>query len=200
MKRIVLIIITLITLGIIISAYTRTGNSSEQSFVLPEPSSNQSEQTQATQVSTQHARPVTLSIPSLQVSAEVEYVGLDEKRHMDVPKHDMNVAWYELGYSPGEKGNAVMAGHLDTITGAPAIFYNLDRLRKGDTIIVHLSDDTEITFSVTHVAVYENENFPLAEVFGPHDKARLNLITCRGHYDSQAKNYSQRTVVYSELL
>lgn len=143
--------------------------------------------------------PQTLIIPSLDVSAKVEYVGMDAKRNMDVPKDDMNVAWYELGFTPGIKGNAVMAGHLDRATGAPAVFYNLERLKTGDTLIVRMRDGTELTYAVTGKATYPNERFPLVEVFGPHEKSRLNLITCEGSYDRSARNYSHRTVVYSEL-
>ncbi len=66
--------------------------------------------------------PKILSIPKLEVNAEIETVGLDNKGAMDVPKNAMNVAWYNLGPKPGEKGNAVMAGHLDTITLARLYF------------------------------------------------------------------------------
>lgn len=41
--------------------------------------------------------PHTLSIPSLNINAEVESVGMDSKGRMDVPKNDFNAAWYNLG-------------------------------------------------------------------------------------------------------
>lgn len=48
---------------------------------------------------------------------------MDAKGNMDIPKRDENVAWYQIGYYPGSKGNAVIAGHYDTATGSPAVFY-----------------------------------------------------------------------------
>ena len=143
--------------------------------------------------------PQKLIIPKLGIAAAVEYVGMDEKGNMDVPRNDNNVAWYELGFKPGAAGNSVMAGHLDTRTGAPAIFYQLDSLEKGDRIQIIGTDGSTKEFVVTHKQTYPYNAFPLVEVFGTSDKPRLNLITCEGRYNSSERNYSHRTVVYSEL-
>jgi sortase A len=144
-------------------------------------------------------QPKRLHIPKLGISAAVEYVGMDEKGRMDVPKNDDNVAWYELGYTPGTRGNAVMAGHLDRRSGAPAVFYNLEDLEVGDSIRVEAADGTEMAFTVTGKETYPDAAFPLVEVFGPSDTVRLNLITCEGSYNQSNRSYSHRTVVYSEL-
>lgn len=143
--------------------------------------------------------PQQLIIPKLGIVASVEYVGMDAKGNMDVPKQDENVAWYELGYKPGALGNSVIAGHFDTKTGAPAVFYRLETLEKGDSIQVIGTDGTENKFIVTQKHTYPYDMFPLIEVFGPADKPRLNLITCEGTYNSANRTYSHRTVVYSEL-
>lgn len=156
------------------------------------PEGNKAENSEAT-------LPKRLSIPKLGIDAPVEYVGMDAKGNMDVPKNDNNVAWFEPGFRPGTKGNSVMAGHLDTRTGAPAVFYKLDTLEKGDRILVRGADGSSKTFIVTHKATYPYNEFPLVEVFGPSDTPRLNLITCEGRFDSTARNYSHRVVVYSEL-
>ena len=55
--------------------------------------------------------PVRLRIPSINVDAPVEYVGLTPDGAMDVPKERANVAWFNLGPRPGENGSAVVAGH-----------------------------------------------------------------------------------------
>jgi len=143
--------------------------------------------------------PHMLIIPKLEIEADVESVGLDSRRNMDVPKNAENVAWYNLGARPGEKGNAVLAGHLDTITGAPAVFYELDKLENGDTITVEDTERNIFTYTVTGKETYKTEEFPLQEVFGDTEIYRLNLITCTGTFDNSEKSYSHRTVVYSEL-
>src|SRR5258706_4423241 len=75
--------------------------------------------------------PVRISIPKLQLTAAVEAVDTDTQGRMDVPKHVQDVGWYAMGTKPGEKGSAVIDGHLDTVTGAPAVFYFVSKLQAG---------------------------------------------------------------------
>ena len=144
--------------------------------------------------------PSTFSIPKLGIeNVIVESVGLDKEGKMDIPKDADNVAWYNLGARPGERGNAVMAGHLDKKDGSPAVFYEVSKLKPGDEISTTDKDGVKQTFIVKEVKTYELAQFPLEEVFGAGDKARLNLITCEGTYDKSSQLYSHRLVVYSEL-
>lgn len=147
----------------------------------------------------QVTEPQTLSIPKLGVNAAVEAVGQDSTGRMDVPQGVFNVGWYSLGYKPGEKGNAVMAGHLDTTTGAPAVFYYLNQLSVGDQVIVSDRNGRELTFEVTGARSYLFDQVPLQEIFGPSDKPRLNLITCTGVWNRGTSNYTNRLVVFTEL-
>src|SRR6266404_5380421 len=80
--------------------------------------------------------PLSIVIPKINVHAPVESVGMDNQGRMDVPKNAIDTAWYSPGYKPGMKGNAVIDGHLDRVTGAPAVFWNLKELTLGDSIIV----------------------------------------------------------------
>lgn len=146
-----------------------------------------------------YSKPLGIRIPALNIDAKVEYVGLDKDKRMDVPKEDMDVGWYKLGAKPGEAGSAVFAGHYDTKTGAPAIFYRLGELQKGDEIIVVDEEEKELMFVVTGTQKFKDESFPVSLVFSQSDARRLNLITCDGIYDTSAKNYSDRLVVFTEL-
>lgn len=153
-----------------------------------------------TQTKIEVAEPLSFSIPSIGVSnVEVESVGLDEESKMDIPENDNNVAWYNLGAKPGEKGNAVIAGHYDNKDGSPSVFYDINKLKPGDEMIVKDKSGKQHTYAVTNVQTYELTEFPLIEVFGAGDKPMLNLITCEGNYDKNSKLYSHRLVVYSEL-
>jgi sortase A len=146
------------------------------------------------------AFPKTFLIPKLGINVPVEHVGMDSKGAMDVPKNADNVAWYKLGYKVGDKGSAVIAGHFDKEDGSPAVFYNLSTLANGDEIIVRDEAGKEFKYKVTRKQTFNFDEVPLNEVFASADKARLNLITCDGVFDKNAKNYSKRTVIYSELL
>lgn len=145
------------------------------------------------------ALPQNLSIPKINVNAFVEQVGQDAGGKMDVPKEVINIGWYQLGFKPGESGNSVMAGHLDTVTGAPAVFYNLNQLQIGDQVIVTDVNGKNLTFEVVKVQSYPFNQVPLEEVFGSSNKRMLNLITCVGTWNVGSRNYSHRLVVYTEL-
>lgn len=145
------------------------------------------------------SQPKRLRIPKLEVDTAVEHVGLDENQRMDVPAADENVAWYQYGPIPGETGSSVLAGHFDTRTGGPAVFYTLNQLDTGDQVTVQDDQGRERTFVVTKIATHQDSNFPIAEVFSDRSGKKLNLITCAGQFDQAAKNYQDRLVVYTQL-
>src|SRR3989344_3473099 len=92
--------------------------------------------------------PIRLKIPKINVDAAVEYVGLTPDGAMDVPKSQDDVAWYEPGTRPGEKGSAVIAGHYGWKGGEPSVFDSLYTLRKGDKLTIEDDKGEIITFVV----------------------------------------------------
>lgn len=145
------------------------------------------------------SEPVTISIPSIGVTASVESVGEDSQGRMDVPQRAADVAWYNLGPKPGQIGSAVMSGHLDDISGRPAVFWDLAKLSVGDEITITDKSGKEYRFVVTDKQSYPFDQLPLEKVFNTNDKPRLNLITCEGNWNPETRNYSNREVVYAEL-
>lgn len=143
--------------------------------------------------------PVRIVIPRLKIDADVEHVGLAPDGSMDVPQRFDTVGWYKLGARPGELGNAVLAGHLDSKTG-PAIFWRLKELQPGDEIIVAADDGKERRFVVRELENYPYDQAPLERIFGPTESIGLNLITCIGTFDRRSQNYDQRLVVYTTLV
>lgn len=143
--------------------------------------------------------PERLIIPKLGIDASVESVGQDSQGRMDVPKADADVGWYNMGYKPGENGSAVMAGHFDTVTGAPAVFYNINKLVPGDLLKVVGTNGQTLTYTVTDATAYPFDQVPLQAIFASKGTPQLNLITCDGVWNPGAHNYSQRLVVYSVL-
>lgn len=194
-----LLAITLLTVGMV-GAFLFLGNKNTPTNV-PIKGAKEvlSESSAATPASVVIEVPSQLVIPKINVNAEIEQVGLDKEKRMDIPKKDMNAAWYKLGPKPGETGSAVLAGHFDTKTGDPAIFYRLDELKKGDEIQVTDTNGLTQTFEVTAVQTFKDETFPVSLVFSQNDTKRLNLITCAGTFDRAQNNYTDRTVVFSVL-
>ena len=142
--------------------------------------------------------PGRLEIPKLNVDAVIEDVGRIENGQMGVPQNPDNIGWFEPGVKPGAQGNAVMAGHIDSMTG-PAVFYDLEKLKKGDEIIVHGKDDEVLRFVVTKTEKYPRNDSPVDDIFGFNYSSGLTLITCTGEFNRKAKTHEERFVVYTEL-
>lgn len=142
--------------------------------------------------------PSSLSIPSIGLEAPVNPYGLDDRGAMDVPDNGNEVAWFEPGFEPGQQGNAVLAGHVDS-EKAPAVFWDLKELKPGDEIIVSDSKGKALRFEVVKIESYERNEAPIQKIFGSSSARRLNLITCTGYFDRDARTYVERMVVYTEL-
>ena len=154
----------------------------------------------ATPTSVPVGKPVVLEIPSLQVKADIEEIGMDSKGRMEVPSKNTTVAWYKLGFKPGEQGSAVIDGHYDTNTGAPAVFYDIGNLHKGDKVLVTDKQNNTYSFEVTDIEIYPYDQLPMNKIFASSGTSTLNLITCQGTFDEKAANYSHRTVVYTKRV
>lgn len=143
-------------------------------------------------------RPRRLKIPRISVDTAIEDVGLTPEGAMDVPSDPADAGWYDAGPRPGEAGNAVIAGHLNGERGEVGIFTNLHKLKKGDTVYVEDSNGTSTAFQVRESRRYKPGY--AEEVFRHSDAAHLNLITCTGRWDETKKRYSERLVVFTDIL
>jgi LPXTG-site transpeptidase (sortase) family protein len=143
--------------------------------------------------------PVRLRIPALGIDTNIEALGLQSSGAMDVPSNIWNAGWLASGPKPGEAGNAVIAGHKDSVKGE-AVFWSLENLSPGDKIYVSDSNGNELTFLVTELASYSLDNTPLNRVFGVSDQPQLNLITCFGDFVKEQHTYNKRLVVYTRLV
>jgi len=143
--------------------------------------------------------PTMLEVPNLNVDVVVERVGLDSQNRMDVPQNVYNTGWYEPGVKPGEFGGALIAGHYDDPQGKPSVFYRLDTLDIGDKIIVRGENNTSLTFTVYHVETYSFDKVPMGELMNNNTERGIHLITCGGEWDTESKNYKERTVVSARI-
>lgn len=110
-----------------------------------------------------------------------------------------DAAWFRLGPAPSEQGNAVIDGHVDTKSGAPAVFADLKTIPIGGHIFITDARNMLHVFIVIKTASVPANPFPTKQVFGYSDGHDLNLITCDGAWDSSIHTYARRFVVYSSL-
>ena len=136
-----------------------------------------------------------MSIPRIGVNAQVIELGGPRYGAIAVPPFSevFDIGWYKYGAVPGNPGNAVLLGHVDTYNG-PAVFYNLYQLRPGDRIYVTVAGRVR-RFSVRWVKEVPKAHFPAATVFGRTHNKRLWLITCGGAFNYATRSYVDNIVV-----
>ncbi|MGW1777548.1 class F sortase [Streptomyces sp. NPDC002143] len=147
-----------------------------------------------------YAEPDRVRIPAIQVDAPVMAVGLDADGWVGAPPpEDPNLAgWFTGGVSPGEKGTAVVVGHVDNQLG-PAVFYGLGALKKGNRVEVARKDGKTAIFEIYGIEVFEKNNFPGDRVYASKGAPELRVITCGGGF-SKANGYDGNVVAFARLV
>ncbi|MGC4854633.1 class F sortase [Micromonospora sp. DT4] len=145
--------------------------------------------------------PTTIEIPRIGVNATIMSLGTNPDGTVQVPPLEQadQAGWYEPGASPGETGNAVIVGHVDSAKLGPAVFFDLGSLVPGDTITVRRADGQPATFRVDSVKSYPKTSFPTELVYGPNDRPGLRVVTCGGQFDEAVRSYRDNVVVFATL-
>ncbi|MFD7547903.1 class F sortase [Streptomyces sp. NPDC059578] len=145
------------------------------------------------------ARPARVQVPSIRVDAPLLDVGYDPQGQIEAPAPTRpdTAGWFSEGLTPGERGTAVITGHVDTRTG-PAVFYSLGLLRPGETVEVPRADGQTAVFTVDGVETFKREGFPAERVYGDTGRPELRLITCGGSYAGES-GYDANVVVFAHL-
>ncbi|MBX4189425.1 class F sortase [Candidatus Parcubacteria bacterium] len=145
--------------------------------------------------------PAYLKIPSIDLDADVQYVGKTTKGTMSSPTNYTDAGWYRAGPVPGSVGSAVMDGHVDNGFALPGVFKHLSELQAGDDVYVVRNDGKKLHFKVTDVKIFPGASAPTDLIFSSSDgKAHLNLITCSGDWIKESKTYDARLVVFTTLV
>ncbi|MEO5781103.1 MAG: class F sortase [Arthrobacter oryzae] len=144
--------------------------------------------------------PVSLAIPAIGVQTELLSLGLRENKSLEVPPDGPGApaSWYDGSPTPGERGPAVLLGHVNAVGGGPGVFANLRSLTPGTPLTIQRADGSTATFTVDRAAAYSKNTFPTLEVYGNTSAAELRLITCDG-YDPATGLFNDNYVIYATL-
>ncbi|MFJ8591686.1 class F sortase [Streptomyces sp. NPDC093598] len=147
-----------------------------------------------------YALPDRVRIPAIQVDAPIIPVGLDADGWVGAPPpEDPNLAgWFTGAVTPGEKGTAVVVGHVDNQQG-PAVFYGLGALKKGHRVEVARQDGKTAVFEIYGIEVFEKNNFPGDRVYASKGAPELRVITCGGGFSEQ-EGYAGNVVAFARLV
>ncbi len=145
--------------------------------------------------------PVSLSIPAIGAASELLRLGLRADRSLEVPPDGPGApaSWYTESPTPGERGPAVLLGHVNATDGGKGVFADLRALKPGDRISVAREDGSTAEFQVLRGEAYAKAAFPTAKVYGNTAGAELRLITCDG-YDPATGEFDDNYVVYAALV
>ncbi|MFE2988087.1 class F sortase [Streptomyces sp. NPDC059262] len=148
------------------------------------------------------AEPQRVDVSALKIEAPVKARGLDGSGAIDPPPFSQAgvVGWYGGGVKPGERGTALLVGHVDTDT-RPAVFYRLSSAKPGDKVRVARDDGSVAEFTVDDVQVFSRDRFDAQKAYGQRqsDRAELRLITCGGSFDRASRTYTANVVVSAYL-
>jgi sortase (surface protein transpeptidase) len=140
-----------------------------------------------------------LQIPAIGVDTALIDLGLQRDGTLQVPPDGTRAGWFTGAPSPGERGPAVMTGHVDW-AGHEGVFYDLRHLRVGARIMVARQDGSTAVFGVTGTQQVGKGTFPTRAVYDDVDHPALRLITCGGSFDNTAHSYRDNIVVFADLL
>lgn len=137
---------------------------------------------------------ITLEIPSLGV--KVPIVGVPKKNGTwNVAWLENQAGWLEGSAFPSWSGNSVLTSHVYLSSGLPGPFVNLNKMKYGDTVVVHAYGQ-KYTFAVQTNAIVNPTD---ASVMKHEEKPWLTLVTCKD-YDPKTNTYLKRLVVRAILV
>ncbi|HEY0117626.1 MAG TPA: class F sortase [Cellulomonas sp.] len=142
--------------------------------------------------------PVRVVVPAIGVDSGLMDLGLNPDGTMQVPPAAFPAGWYTGAPTPGQRGPAIIAGHIDW-GSVHGVFHDLAALRAGDVVTVTRADASVVTFRVTDVEEYPKDKFPTAAVYGDTADPELRLITCGGDFDKGTGHYVDNVVAYAVM-
>jgi sortase (surface protein transpeptidase) len=144
-------------------------------------------------------RPVRIVVPAIGISAPIIPLGLNADHTMQVPASYSEAGWFRPGPEPGERGAAVIVGHVDSHNG-PGVFYRLRALRRGDRFTIVLVDGRRLRFVVTSSRDVSKQHFPSGLVYARTPRPTLRLVTCGGRFNTATGHYVDNHIVFAWLI
>ena len=142
--------------------------------------------------------PVRVRSDAVGISSEMIPLGKDDEGRLEVPDDAHTAGWWTGRANPGERGPAVIVGHVDSREG-PGAFWELPELEEGDRVTVDREDDTSVHWRVDRVEQHPKDEFPTEAVYGDTDEPTLRMITCSGFFDPEVRSYDHNTIVFFTL-
>jgi len=142
----------------------------------------------------------TLSIPAIGLNTSVTTAGVSVDPRTGQPEWETKpfvaVHYADNTALVGARGNAVLAGHVVTISEGN-VFRDLYRVLPGDRVFVKVHGGETLAYQVRKVGLAPPN---AVEVMPQTADPELTLITCGGTFDPRTRTFSQRLVVVAKLI
>lgn len=144
--------------------------------------------------------PKFIKLPTINTEGFIQNVGVDQNKQVAVPNNIHVAGWFKDSVKPGQKGLSIIDGHLNGRSN-DGIFVNLEDLKKDDVYTVEFGNGSTKQFKITEVVTVATQE-AASILFSQNPKAtnQLNLITCGGNFDPNARLYDKRVIVISQLV
>jgi sortase (surface protein transpeptidase) len=145
------------------------------------------------------ADPIRVRVPSIGIDAPIDPLTVNAEGVLPPPSSFHRAGWWRAGPEPGERGAAVIVGHVDSYRG-PAVFFRLPTMRTGAKIFVDRADGSTVVFAEQRIARRPKDAFPTNSVYGRTTDAQLRLITCGGRFDQVKRRYLDDVIVFARRI
>jgi LPXTG-site transpeptidase (sortase) family protein len=149
------------------------------------------------------------------INAPLSYKTVGSDGVMPNPNGSDDVAYYNFsawpgkGGAPGQGGNSVFAGHVDS-GRAPckngtvpppceAVFWDINKLQIGDEVQVVIGSNT-YRYRVTSNAPVNAETGDWDSIVAARQQETITLITCGGDFNPATREYDHRQVVVATRI
>jgi len=136
---------------------------------------------------------INLILEKLNTKLSINSVNIEGNIFQGITSQTMDKGFWHFPASvyPGQKGNAVIISHRYLhMPPAKDTFFNLDKVKKGDSIIVQQRND-KFTYIVSEVRIVEKNDISVLQDTNDY---QITLITCTPLWTSK-----QRLVVIAKL-
>jgi sortase (surface protein transpeptidase) len=154
----------------------------------------------AEEYSVPNDQPRAIRIPTLNIDAYVQRVGVDAaSNRMVAPDNIYFTGWYVGSVAPGEAGVSIINGHAGG-RYEQGVFRRIVGLKTDDSISVQMGDHRWREFKVKSATSYSTAD-AAATLFAddPSIERELHLITCDGVFDERSRTYDKRFIVTASL-
>ncbi|MDB5166433.1 MAG: Sortase family enzyme [Candidatus Saccharibacteria bacterium] len=146
--------------------------------------------------------PKYIAIPAIDVGkTRTIQLGVLANGSIAVPDNIYDAGWYGASSKPGQNGAMFVYGHVSSWK-ANGIFYDLKKLKAGETVIVTNGANKVFTYRVINIKRYAYDKVDMGQVLAPVNPmmAGLNLMTCAGQIIKGTSEFSERLVVFTSLV